>query len=235
MAAFEFPDLDRLFTGTDVDPVVAQRSFVAYAQSEVDALISSGQASPHYETYVNYHPGPLASVVLPGPAVFVFSNWSVVINAALEILRRLSESKGKYANSFIVTVDGVRVTDYTAIPPKSEVTIINAQPYTRKMEVGANKSGKRHFERAKSQFNTRFGNTAGKIGAFKASTTFVNAKAGLDPLIPYILRRGPKLVAAKQNSRSSAFREQRSHLSRRKDSQPGQPITYPSLTIEPVL
>jgi hypothetical protein len=199
MAAFDFPDVDKLFTGTDLDPVVAQREFVAFAQREVDALIQSGRASSTYSTYINGQRGPLQNVVLPGPAVFVFSNWVVAIEAALEILRRLSESKGKYANSFLVTVNGVRVTEYAAIAPGSEVIIINAQPNT---------SGKRHFERSKGQFNRRF------MGVFKASTTFVNAKAGLDPLIPYILRRGN---------------------GRRKGSQVGQPITYPALEIEPVL
>jgi hypothetical protein len=147
-SAFEFPPLDRFFDNTLLDPVVAQRELAAFARRERDALISSGQASPSYETYVNERQGAVEeTVIMPGPITYIFSNWKLVIETALaELQKRAPRRGGKYAASFLVTVGGRVVTDYMSIAPDATVIIINAQPYTRKMEVGANKTGARHFE-----------------------------------------------------------------------------------------
>lgn len=240
MAGFNFPDLTSMFEGTSLDPAVAAREFATFARSERDALIASGAASANYETYVNNREGaPEESVVMPGPIVYVFSNWKVAIEAALEMLRQFSESRGKYADSFIVTVNGNRVADFSAIPANGEVVILNAQPFTRKMEVGGNKTGKRHFERAKGQFNGRFS------GVFKASTMFLNAKSGIDPRIPYILKgqqRDASVGALAEwhgvpKAVILGWRAQGRKISgpvaksRRKDTEAGQPITYPALVI----
>lgn len=208
-SAFEFPPLDRFFDNTLLDPVVAQRELAAFARRERDALISSGQASPSYETYVNERQGAAEeTVIMPGPITYIFSNWKLVIETALaELQKRAPRRGGKYAASFLVTVGGRVVTDYMSIAPDATVIIINAQPYTRKMEVGANKTGARHFELSKSAINRRFGR------AFSATFTFMNAASGIDPRVPYILKR-PN--------------------GRRKDSQAGMPITYPAIEINAV-
>ena len=185
---------------------MAQKEFAAYARRERDELIASGHASRVYDTYVNDRLGANEdTVIMPGPITHVFSNWKVVIDVALEELKkRVPRRGGKYAASFLVTVNGRVISDFTSIAPDATVRILNAQPYTRKMQVGANKTGARHFELSKSAVNRRFG------GAFSATFTFMNASGGIDARIPYILKR---------------------NNGRRKDSRAGMPITYPVLEI----
>jgi hypothetical protein len=209
MPGFELFERDLRLVVADLDPAVIQRELAAYAKRSVTDVVSSGQAPAIYDRYVNGRLGaPEESVTLPGPIVYVFSNWRLAIETALtELERRVPRRSGRYAASFIATVGGSIVTDFSNIAPESEVVILNAQPYTRKMEVGANKTGARHFELAKGAFNRRFG------GAFAASTMFLNAKSGIHPLIPYILK---------------------GNNGRRKDSQAGAPITYPALVLNAV-
>lgn len=204
-----------------------QKQLVAFARKSVADVIAEGRATPPYETFINGRAGPVESVVLPGPVVFVFNNFGVVIRAAIEELeRRVPRRSGRYAASFVVLVNNVPTVDFNRIPAGATVTIFNSQPYTRKMETGANKSGARHFDLTKAALNRRF------YPAFQVQLAYLNVPAGAAPGVPYILRSSPAPVAAKQTSRSSAFREGRAFLSRRPDRQAGQPITYPALVIK---
>ena len=101
-------------------------------------------------------------------------------------------------------MNGRPVTNFDEIPNGAEVIIINAQPYTRKMESGANKTGKRHFDLSKAAINRRF------RGAFNAQVQFLKVAGGVDPRVPYVLKRS---------------------AGKRKDRQAGMPITYPALLI----
>lgn len=203
---FEFFARDLAVATKATEPEAMRLELAAFARRERDALISSGRASPVYDTYVNgQHGAREETVVLPGPIMYVFANWKLVVETALEELKkRVPRKTGRYAASFLVTVNGRVVTDFQTIAPDATVKIINAQPYTRKMEVGGNKTGKRHFELAKSAVNRRFS------GAFSATTEFSSAAGGIDPRVPYILRRAN---------------------GRRKDSKAGMPITYPTLVL----
>ncbi len=187
------------------DPVVMKREFVAFAKQSVAEAISSGQAPATYDTFVNNHPGPVESVTLPGPVVFVFNNWSAAIEAAVaELQRRVPRRTGRYAASFVVLVNQQAVTDFQNIPADAEIVILNRQPYSRRMETGGNKTGARHFELAKASFNRRYS------GVFNAQVIYLNIAAGLIPGVPYVLRRS---------------------AGRRKWRQVGQPISYPALVI----
>lgn len=200
-----FFDRELTIAMTGMDEAAMQKEFVAFAKSSVAELIASGQASPSYDTYVNNHLGPIESVVLPGPALFIFNNFKLVIETALsELQRRVPRRTGRYAGSFVVLVNKQVVTDFSDIPPDAEIIILNAAPYTRRMETGANKTGARHFDLTKAALNRRFS------GVFNAQLLYLNVSGGVAPGVPYILKRS---------------------AGRRKDRAAGQPITYPALVI----
>ncbi|TWD58092.1 hypothetical protein FB480_101847 [Agrobacterium vitis] len=204
------------------------REFVAFAKGKKDQLVASGKASPVYTRYVNNVPGRAEEqVVLPGPILYVFVSWSPIIrNAIAELKRRVPQKSGRYANSFIVLANNALVTDYSTIPAKAEVLIINSQPYTRKMESGGNTTGKRHFEKAKNALAREYGRNG-----IDFDLAFLTVPSGVAPGVPYVLKTSHEPEAAVQNRRSSAYRAGRILLSRRKDRQAGMSITYPALII----
>ena len=191
---------------TGLDDAAMRKQLAMFAKQSLAEVISSGKAPAQYERFVNGRAGATEeSVVLPGPIVYLFNNYSVVIRAALEELeRRVPRRTGRYAASFMVLVNQVPTVDFSNIPPGAEITIFNTRPYTRRMETGANKSGARHFDLSKAALNRRF------AGVFRVELMYLNIPAGIAPSVPYILRQGS---------------------GRRKDRQPGQPLTYPALVI----
>jgi hypothetical protein len=206
MAGFEMFDRELKLATRDLEPAQINRALALFAKESLSDVIRSGAASPNYETFVNGRPGAAEeSVQAPGPIVYLFSNWSVVVKTAIEELqKRVPRKSGRYASSFVATYRGAEVTDYSSLPPDAEVVIFNYQPYTRKMETGANRTGGRHFDLARAAVNRRFG------GAFNTQVAYINVAPGVAPGAPYILRAGQ---------------------GRRKDRQAGKPITYPALVI----
>lgn len=188
-------------TGPEID-----RALAAFAKREVRNLISSGAAPSSYQRYVNGVLGaPEESVRAPGPIIYEFTNWPLVIRTAIdELQKRVPRKSGRYAASFLVLADGKPVADYLQISPNAEVTILNPQPYTRKMETGANRTGARHFDLVRRVLAGRFSE------AFTVDFQFLKVGAGVHPLIPYTLRN---------------------NHGRRKDRQAGMPITYPAIVI----
>lgn len=217
MAALaQFGDMLQRATA-DVLPPGAERKFAAYARRCLAQSIASGFGTEQYDKYVNGRFNvPEEQVKLPGRITYIFHSWANVIPTALaELRRRVPRGKtGRYQNSFLVVVDGRVVTNFAAIPVDKIVTILNAQPYTRKMEVGANGKrkdtgdlgpGAKHFAGANRAINSKFSNV------FESEFAFVKATPGIDSRVPYILRGS---------------------YGRRKDSQAGQPITYPALILK---
>jgi hypothetical protein len=196
----------------------------AYAKSELRRVISEGIASPIYERYVNgVHGAPEESVRIPNGILYTFSNWPLVINAALEELRkRVPRKSGRYASSFTVLVNERPVVDFATIPANAEVIIFNPQPYTRKMESGGNGSGKRHFDMAELAVNRRFS------GAFRAQMTYPNSSSGAVPGVPYILKGEYARLRRARIANPARFNRS---FPKRKDMEPGQPITYPAIII----
>lgn len=229
---FELFDRDLRVATAGMGPEEINRAVVAFARKELQRVIAEGRASPQYERFVNGIQGaPEESYKAPGAIVYEFTNWPLVIGAALEELQKRSPRRsGRFAASFIV-ISGQRIiTDFSRIDSGSEVIIVNFQPYTRKAEAGLLKQPRRYvFDGTKRALNARFN------GAFKAETRFLNISTGVHPEIPYILKGRVKVRAAVQNNRSSAFRAGRAFLSARKDTAAGQPLTYPAVVINQVL
>ncbi|MGV2188761.1 hypothetical protein ACQZ4Q_08095 [Agrobacterium vitis] len=204
----QFFERDLKLATAGLEPSTINAALAAFAKRELQRVIASGQASTTYERYVNGVSGASEeSVRAPGPIVYQFVNWPLLVRTAISELRmRVPVKSGRYADGFMVIANQAVVRDYSSIPVSAEVIIINARPYTRKMESGANGAGKRHFEATKNAMASRF------RGVFDVDFRYLAVGAGLQNGVPYILKRG----------------------GRRKDRQAGMPITYPALIINAV-
>jgi hypothetical protein len=203
MAGMEFFERDLRIATAGLEPTQVNAALAKFARAELAKVLAAG-ASPQYDRYVNGRAGAAEeSVIAPGPIVYYFTNWPLVINAALaELQRRAPRRSGRYAGSFIVVVGGrTVVTDYSKLRPDAEVVIFNARPQTRRIETGYNGPGKRHFDLSKVALNTRF-----KDG-FKFEMKYVDVPGGIASGVPYLLKRTTKRRAA------------------------GTPLTYPALVI----
>jgi hypothetical protein len=204
--AFAFLERDLKVATQGLSEKALNAALAAFAKQELSEALSGG-ASPVYETFVNGRRGaPENTVVAPGPILYVFSNWPLIINVAIDELKKRSPRRsGRYMDSFVVLANQVVTTDYTKISADAEVIITNIQPYVRRIEVGANKSrGKRMFDLTKSALNRRFKD------AFRSETKFLNIQSGVAPGVPYVLKYS---------------------AGRRRDRQAGQPISYPAIVI----
>lgn len=199
-----------------------------FARDELARAIQAGEASDQFDRFVNAQRGlPEEAVIAPGPIVYVFNDWPVIILSALaELQKRAPRRSGRFASSFIVIVKGRIVTDFRTIGSEDEVIITNFQPYLRHVEAGnLGVPRRRVFDGTKRWLATRY------RGVLTAETRFLSVQLGVHAQMPYILKTGGRVRLAAQNSRSSAFRAGRTTLAPRAGSMPGQPITYPSIIL----
>lgn len=212
MARFDTFDRQISLATADIAPDRISAELAKFARQQLAEAIQSGAATPVYDLFVNGRRGVTEeSVQAPGPILYEFSWWRVVIRYALDVLAKHSPRKsGRYASSFIVIVGGKVVADFEDIPPSAEVIITNAQPYVRKVQVGAMQMSvpARMFDKAKADLVRRYGTRA-----FSFQAQFLDLGSGLHPLIPYRLKR---------------------NQGRRKDRQAGMPITYPAIVMNMV-
>jgi len=220
-----------------IEPDQIARLLAQRARAELSAAIQSGRASPQYERIVNGRRGAIEeSVVPPGPIVYVFANWRLVIDATLAELRKRQPRAvtGAFDRSWIVLVNGRPVTSYEGIPGNAEVAITNVQPYVRKAEAG--KLGvprRRLFDGTKRAMSRRF-TGMDSAAPFDFEVRYLSLGSGIHPLVPYVLKGGGPRVRAAQNGRSSAFRAGREFLVRRRDREAGAALTYPAIIIRPL-
>lgn len=234
MAGLDAFDRELRFATEGLEPQEINKALAIFAKKSLGEVISSGQASSRYERYVNGRQGAAEeSVSAPGPIIYEFSLWEPIITFALTELRKRSPVKsGRFRNSFIVLANQQMVVDYDDIAPGAEVIITNFQPYIRKAEGGL-LGTKRYaiFDGTKRALARTFGSSNRNAAPFSFETKWLDVKSGVHAGMPYILKTGGREIAAKQNSKSSAFRAGRATLSRRKDRAAGMPITYPSVVI----
>jgi hypothetical protein len=236
MAKFETFDRDLRLATEGLSQEAISADLAAFAKAELARAIQSGEGSPNYARFVDGIEGaPEESVTAPGPILYQFAWWEEIIETALaELIDRSPKKSGRYASSFVVLASQQVVTGYGDIPGGAEVIIFNAQPYTRKVEVGAMTMSvpPRHFDRARQALVRRFGAN----GAFRFQTQFLNVAKGLHPLVPYILkgqyagRRNAQLSAARAGKLQHGFVK----LQRRQDRDAGKPISYPAIVINMV-
>ncbi|WP_136617063.1 MULTISPECIES: hypothetical protein [Mesorhizobium] len=241
MARFDSFERDLKIATAGMEPAAISAALAKYARSELAKAIAAG-ASPQYDRYVNGVPGLAEeAVVAPGSILYVFSNWPLIINAALaELVKRSPRKSGRFAESFIVIVGGQPVTNYASIPSDAEVIITDFQPYIRKVEGGLlGVKRRRVFDGTKNAMNNRF------RGAFGFEAKFLNIASGVHPMIPYVLKGGDQRTASVDALARwhgvpkpviLGWRAQGKNLGTvsakpRADRAAGQPITYPSIVI----
>jgi len=241
MARFETFDRDiRLATAGLTDEAIS-REVALFAKTSLAELIRNGEASPSYTRFVNGREGApeesfdVRSNGTPGPILYEFSWWQEIITDALAgLVKRSPKRSGRYAASFVVLASQIPVTDYKAIGGGSEVIIFNAQPYTRKVEVGGMTMSvaPHHFDATNAMLRRKYGTT----GLFSIMTRFLNISSGIDPRVPYILKGqyAGRYNAQRKAIKASAKISSAKRLARRKDSDTGQPITYPAIVINMV-
>ncbi|OJX74200.1 MULTISPECIES: hypothetical protein [unclassified Mesorhizobium] len=226
VTGFEFFERDLAVATAGLSPEMVNRAVADFARQEVRRVIAEGIASAKYDRYVNGVAGaPEEAYRAPGAIVYEFLNWTLVINAALDELRRRSPRRsGRYQDSFIVVADQHVVTDFGSIPAGAEVVVLNAQPYTRKMETGGNgRSGLAHVELSGRAIKRRFS------GAFTVKSLFLTVASSIDPRVPYILKGQYARQRAAWLANRAAFGKPKFSRDKRRDA--GQPITYPALVI----
>jgi len=210
---FEFFERDLRVATTGMESDAINRAVAVFAKQEVRRLIAEGAASPRYERYVNgVHGAPEESYRAPGAIVYEFTNWPLVINAALEELKKRGPRprSGRFDQSYVVVVGGrLPITDYSKIRSDAEVIILNATPYSRKAEVGRlGIPEQRLFKGTARVIASRFN------GAFTVTSRFLNVPSGIHPLMPYHL--GNRGRSNDRISRKSGV------------------LTYPAIIINPV-
>ena len=241
MARFETFDRDILLATVGLTDEAISHEVALFAKTSLAELIGTGEASSNYTRFVNGQQGApeesfnVRSNASPGPILYEFAWWQELITDALaELVKRSPKRSGRYARSFIVLANQVPVTNYQTIDGAAEVIIFNAQPYTRKIEVGAMTMTvpPHHFDAANASLRRKYGTT----GSFSIMTRFLSIGSGIDARVPYILKGE---YAGRYNAQRSAIKagakvSSARRLARRKDRDAGQPITYPALVINMV-
>jgi hypothetical protein len=217
---FETFERDLRLATAGMRPAEINKRLSTFARAQLAAAIAAGEGSANYDRFVNGREGaPEESVQVPGVILYAFNWWEDVISAAFAELEKRSPRKtGRYARSFIAISNGGIITDYSGLPGNAEVIVTNAQPYIRRIEAR-----ERVFAAARLALGRRFGNS------YRVEIRFLTIAAGVHPSIPYILKGA---YAARRNARiANPAKFAGQSIPRRKDQEPGQPITYPALII----
>lgn len=124
-----------------IAPDMIAKELAKFARSELASVIAAGEASTIYSTFVNGREGASEdTVVPPGPILYEFSYWQPIIAFALAELEKRSPvgpgKNGHYKDRHRVMLGSQFVAPDTQIAAGEEVTIVNTQPYSRKIEVG---------------------------------------------------------------------------------------------------
>ena len=241
MARFETFDRDILVATTGMSDDEISREVALFAKSSLAELIQSGEANSNYTRFVNGRQGApeeafnVRSGAMPGPILYQFAWWQELITDALaELVKRSPKRSGRYGRSFIVLANQAPVTNYQTIDGSAEVIIFNAQPYTRKIEVGAMSMSvpPRHFDAANATLRRKYGTK----GSFSIMTRFLQIGSGIDPRVPYILKGeyAGRYNAQRKAIKAGALISSANRLARRKDRDAGQALTYPALVLNMV-
>lgn len=211
-------------------PEAARRKHIAIARKGLADYLATQNPKPAYEIETDGRPAASEeSVRQAGIIVYRFRRMREIALFCLEEAIRLSPrgTKAKkgphYAESWFVLVDGQPVAIDKIPPDAKQIHVTNDAPYSRKINVGS-KGFEKYVppglvEKVRQLAIRRYASIA------TIEVDFLQLSGG------YTLLTNPKPVAAKQNRKSSAFREGRSH--RRARILKGQAMRYPAVSIRP--
>lgn len=215
MARFETFDRDIVAATAGLEQSAIAAALARFSREKLAEVIASGEGSKNYDKFVNGRAGAEEeSVIPPGPIVYQFNWWAPIVRFALDTLEARSPHKsGRYGISHIVMVNGAVVTDYSTIAGNAEVTIVNIQPYARKIEVGHMRMSVPPgvYEAARGIIVREFG---GRSGSLDVRVKMIQIPGG------YILR-GHFTKGVRKFAR----------MGLRRDTAAGQKMTYPSLSL----
>lgn len=158
-----------------------EAELAAFAEAERRTATGEGAATPVYLRAVNGRlNAPANAVRAPGPIVYSFEWLADAASFGLIWLKAAAPVRtGRYRRSFIVTADG-RETKPEAIGFAKAVQILNVQPYSRKIQVGAKGFSSRRglFDAAARRVNREFRGLVKARVVFLRLDTAYRLKAG---------------------------------------------------------
>lgn len=202
-------------------PEEAQRRHVAIARGILRRYVSAKPEGTDYSIYTDGNMSSTETTVKPfGVIEYRFSDIREIVARILTMLRTMGQASneplltGRYRGSWFAMVGGkeVRTAD---IRPGDVVTIVNDQPYSRKINVGA-KGYKQYvvpnsvIERARQFAIKKHGRTV------SAEIVFMTLAGG------YVLKNDQYRI---RNGRRSG--------GPRRDARRGSVLTYPALQLTP--
>jgi hypothetical protein len=121
-----------------ISPENISRELARLARSELANAIASGEASSIYTKFVNGNEGAAEeTVVAPGPILYEFSYWQPIIEFVLKFLEQRSPvDTGRYQGAHRVMLGSQFVDPSVEFAAGEQITIVNTQPYSRKIESG---------------------------------------------------------------------------------------------------
>lgn len=206
-------------------PEKAKQLHIAIARKKLGELMARQQSKPSYTIETDGRPAASEESVRPfGVITYRFTRMREIAAFCLaEAIRVSPEASGRYKRSWFILADGAE-TKADAIPPSAKmILVVNDQPYSRKINVGAE-----GFEKYVPPGIAEKVRQAA-IRKFRAVATieveYVTLSGG------YVFKTNPKPAKAKQNRMSSAFRAGRA--TRRGRVMAGKAMTYPAVSIRP--
>ncbi len=207
---FRLEDRDLRLAIDGISPDNIAKELAKFARAELANAITADEASPIYDKFINGRKGAEEeTVVPPGPIVYVFSYWEPIIKFALAWLEKNSPVRtGRYQSSHRVMLGSQFVSPQTQIGADEAITIVDTQPYSRKIEVGHMVMSVPDglYRRCQAAVSTQFGR------AVEVRFKMIYLPNG------YILK-GRFTKGVKKYARRKL----------QKDTQPGARMTYPSI------
>lgn len=193
--------------------------FAASARKLRDDVIAAGEAPKVYTTFVDGRAGASEEIVRTdgtGRVLYRFSSLADATAFALAFVRARSPvDSGAYRNAWLVAVNGqLWAGDVSAIPRDAEITIVNPEPYARKVDLGRIKMSvpPQIIENARQAVRAAY-------PAIKAERAFVNLPSSFGVGIAYPV---PWLLKGRPGKPKPT----------RRDNHAGMPITYPALVMK---
>lgn len=178
-----FKSFDRVVTfepGTE-DTKWLEANLAQLAVAELRQAQARGEANSRYIRAINGRIGdPEQSVIAPGDIVYSFSWMNEAAQMARELLITFSPVRsGFYRNSFSFVANGIQVPLAT-IKHQKIVEVVNTQPYSRKIQVGANgfEEYRGLFDLAARRLRSQFKGVVEARAVFVRLSTAVRLKRG---------------------------------------------------------
>lgn len=239
MAASQTGTIRKVFD-VKVDALLSPKAMAAAFSAETrrvrDGYIADGSAGPTYQTVVDGRLGEKEeNVRIGGSVVYVFNQLgAAVLYAYTFAVARSPARSGRFRGSWVVGVNGQLYDgDLEKIESDALVTLVNIQPYARKIDVG----GQKVYIPGSVTDDVRRA-TADRFPTITVTRQFINLGSNLSKYgieVPYILRghaHHPQSIAQR---RIRLSRRGVSYHAPSKDTARGAVMTYPAVILSTAL